>query len=448
MFRKKLLGNTHIPHLKSTAAIPPAPMTPPTEVLLPLSQHIGAPANPIVAVGDEVKIGQKIAEGMGYVSSPIYASISGKVKKIEDYLRPDGRIVGAIRIEGDGNMSVYENIDAPSITDLDSLILAARESGLVGLGGAGFPLSVKLDALKKGTIDTVVINGAECEPYITCDTQTMLYDCDLIAFGLSLIQKYATSVKKYIIGIEKNKPECIEKMKSIFSSDDLTEVKALPEKYPQGAEKILIYNTTYRTVPEGKLPADVGVLVINVTTLALLAKYIKTGMPLVARTVTVDGSAVVSPKNVIVPLGTPIRELLDFCGAENLGKVLYGGPMMGIPAASTDEPTLKTTGGITALSKSDSLLKAPSACIHCGRCVEACPLYLEPDVFSRAFDFDNRDERMAILDKHKVMLCMECGCCSFVCPANRPLVQNNRIAKAQLRDYKMQIEKSKDKGEK
>ena len=448
MFRKKLLGNTHIPHLKSTASIPPMPMTPPSQVLLPLSQHIGAPATPIVAVGDIVKIGQKIAESTGYVSSPIYASISGTVKKFEDYLRPDGRIVSSIRIESDGNMSVYEDIQPPAVCDLDSLIVAARESGLVGLGGAGFPLSVKLDALKKGTIDTVVINGAECEPYITCDTQTMLYDCDLIAFGLSLIQKYATSVKKYIIGIEKNKPECIEKMKSTFASDSLTEVKALPEKYPQGAEKILIYNTTYRTVPEGKLPADIGVLVINVTTLALLARYIKTGMPLVARTVTVDGSAVVSPKNVIVPLGTPIRELLDFCGVENLGKVLYGGPMMGIPAASTDEPTLKTTGGITALSRSDSLLKAPTACIHCGRCVEACPLYLEPDVFSRAFDYDNRDERMAILDKNKVMLCMECGCCSFVCPANRPLVQNNRIAKAQLRDYKMQIEKSKDKGEK
>ena len=257
-----------------------------------------------------------------------------------------------------------------------------------------------------------------------------------------------TRLAKIMAARCKKLPECIEKMKSTFASDSLTEVKALPEKYPQGAEKILIYNTTYRTVPEGKLPADIGVLVINVTTLALLAKYIKTGMPLVARTVTVDGSAVVSPKNVIVPLGTPIRELLDFCGVESLGKVLYGGPMMGIPAASTDEPTLKTTGGITALSRSDSLLKAPSACIHCGRCVEACPLYLEPDVFSRAFDYDNRDERMAILDKNKVMLCMECGCCSFVCPANRPLVQNNRIAKAQLRDYKMQIEKSKDKGEK
>lgn len=448
MFGKKLLGNTHIPHLKSTASIPPTPMTPPSQVLLPLSQHIGAPATPTVAVGDTVKIGQKIAESTGYVSSPIYASISGTVKKMEDYLRPDGRIVSAIRIEGDGNMSVYEDIQPPTVSDLDSLIVAARESGLVGLGGAGFPLSVKLDALKKGIIDTVVLNGAECEPYVTCDTQTMLYDADLIFAGISLLQKYAPEVKNYIIGIEKNKPECIKKMKETFASDEKTRVATLPDKYPQGAEKILIYNTTRRVVGEGKLPADVGVLVINVTTLALLARYILTGMPLVSRTVTVDGSAVVSPKNVIAPLGTPICELLDFCGTENLGKVLYGGPMMGIPAASQNEPTLKTTGGITALSIDDSKLKSPSACIHCGKCVEACPLYLEPDVLSRAFEYESRDERMAILDKHKVMLCMECGCCSFVCPANRPLVQNNRIGKAQLRDYKMQIEKSKDKGEK
>lgn len=448
MFGKKLLGNTHIPHLKSTASVPPAPMPAPSYVLLPLSQHIGAPASPTVSVGDTVKIGQKIAESAGYVSSPIYASISGTVKKFEDYLRPDGRIVSAIRIESDGNMSVSDDIKPPVVCDLDSLIAAARESGLVGLGGAGFPLSVKLDALKKGVIDTVVINGAECEPYVTGDTQTMLYNADLIFEGIGLLKKYAPEVKNYIIGIEKNKPECISKMKEAFASDDKTKVAPLPEKYPQGAEKILIYNTTRRIVGEGKLPADVGVLVINVTTLSLLAQYVLTGMPLVSRTVTVDGSAVISPKNVIAPLGTPIRELLNFCGTENLGKVLYGGPMMGIPAASPDEPTLKTTGGITALSADDSKLKAPSACIHCGRCVEACPLYLEPDVLSRSFEYESRDERMAILDKHKVMLCMECGCCSFVCPANRPLVQNNRIGKAQLRDYKMQIEKSKDKGEK
>ena len=447
MFGIRFLGKTNIPHCKNTENMPPVPITPPSEVLLPLSQHIGAPAIPVVKVGDEVKIGQKIAEGAGYVSSPIYATISGKIKKFEDFLRPDGRIVSAVRIESDGLMQEYEGLKAPEISDLDSLISAARECGLVGLGGAGFPLSVKLDALKKGNIDTIIINGAECEPYITCDTQTMLYAEHLLRVGIEYFEKFAPTVKKYIFGIERNKPACIANLRDEFANKENVSVAVLPDKYPQGAEKILIYNTTRRVVPEGKLPADVNVIVINVTSLAVLAKYILTGMPLVRRTVTVDGSAIMSPKNVLAPIGTKIGDVISFCGGmENCGKVLYGGPMMGTPASSLDDPILKTTGGITALSRSDSLSKNPTACIHCGRCVEACPLFLEPDVFSRAFEYENKDERMHIFDSHKIMLCMECGCCSYVCPANRPLVENNRIGKAQLREYKNQLEKSKDKG--
>ena len=447
MFGIKFLGKTHIPHCKNTENMPPSKMTPPSEVLLPLSQHIGAPATPIVKIGDEVKIGQKIAEATGYVSSPIYATVSGKVKRFEDFLRPDGRIVSAIRIESDGLMQIYENLAPPEISDLDSLILAARESGLVGLGGAGFPLSVKLDALKKGSIDTIIINGAECEPYITCDTQTMLYAEHLLKIGIEYFEKFAPTVKSFIFGVEKNKPSCIANLKDAFAKNKKVKVATLPDKYPQGAEKILIYNTTKRVVPEGKLPADVNVIVINVTSLAVLANYILTGMPLVRRTVTVDGSAIARPKNILAPIGTKIGELIEFCGGmEECSKVLYGGPMMGTPASSLDDPILKTTGGITALSKNDSLSKDPTACIHCGRCVEACPLFLEPDVFSRAFEYESKDERMHILDSHKIMLCMECGCCSYVCPANRPLVENNRIGKAQLREYKNQLEKSKDKG--
>lgn len=447
MFGIGFLGKTHIPHCKNTENMPPCAMTPPGEVLLPLSQHIGAPATPIVNIGDEVKIGQKIAEATGYVSSPIYATVSGKVKRFEDFLRPDGRIVSAIRIESDGLMQIYENLAPPEISDLDSLILAARESGLVGLGGAGFPLSVKLDALKKDSIDTIIINGAECEPYITCDTQTMLYAEHLLKIGIEYFEKFAPTVKSFIFGVEKNKPSCIANLKDAFAKNKKVKVATLPDKYPQGAEKILIYNTTKRVVPEGKLPADVNVIVINVTSLAVLANYILTGMPLVRRTVTVDGSAIARPKNILAPIGTKIGELIEFCGGmEECSKVLYGGPMMGTPASSLDDPILKTTGGITVLSKNDSLSKDPTACIHCGRCVEACPLFLEPDVFSRAFEYESKDERMHILDSHKIMLCMECGCCSYVCPANRPLVENNRIGKAQLREYKNQLEKSKDKG--
>ena len=445
MFGFKTMGNTHIPHYKSTAAIPAVEMTEVKEVLLPLSQHIGAPATPTVTVGDTVKVGQKIADVNGYVSSPIYASISGKVTKIEDYLRSDGKIVPAIRIESDGKMETCEDIAPPIVEDLDGLILAARDSGLVGLGGAGFPVSVKLDALKKGVIDTILINGAECEPYITSDTHTMLYDSEWIVKGVELLLKHSTGIGQIIIGIEKNKPECIKKMKCLFEGSQRVKIAKLPDTYPQGGEKVLIYNTTRRIIPEGKLPADVGVIVMNVTTLALLARYVETGEPLVRRRVTVDGSAIASPKNIFAPIGTSIGELISFSGgfSGEVGKVLYGGPMMGIPAASLNEPILKTTGGITALSKKDSFLPEPSACIHCERCIRSCPLKLSPVTFAKALTLENKDERMAMLDKNKIMLCMECGCCSYVCPASRPLVQNNRIAKGEFREHLAHLAKMK-----
>ena len=440
--RKKLLGNTHLPHYKNTADMRAIEMPSPKDVLLPLSQHIGAPATPIVAIGDEVKVGQKIAEANGYVSSPIYASVSGKVAKIEDYLRPDGRVVPAIRIVSDGLMTMCEDITPPVVSDLDSFVAASRESGLVGLGGAGFPMAVKLDALKKGIIDTIIINAAECEPYITCDTHTMTFESEWVQKGIYWLEKYS-GISNFIIGIEKNKSRCIKDMKKLFAYDDCVSVAALPSKYPQGGEKVLIYNTTGRIVPEGKLPSDVGVIVINVTSLSILAKYIETGMPLVSRCLTFDGSAVKEPKNVIVPIGTSIREVIDFCGGlcEPAGKILYGGPMMGTTVATLDEPVVKTTGAVTVLTREDSTLPEPTACIRCGRCVRSCPLDLIPDSFSRALETENEDEKIAILEKNKIMLCMECGCCSFVCPANRPLVQNNRLAKAEYREYQTRMSK-------
>lgn len=438
MFGFKFLGHTRIPHRKNTAEMSAVRMTPPREVLLPTSQHIGAPATPIVKAGDEVKVGQLIAEASGYVSSPIYASVSGRVTKIEDYLRPDGRKVPAIRIESDGLMTVCENIAPPEVSDFDSFINAVRTSGLVGLGGAGFPTSVKLDAVKKGEIKTIIINGAECEPYLTSDTRTMLDESESVFDGISLLEKYIPSVEKFIFGIEKNKPLCIEEIARIFRDNPKVSILPLPTLYPQGAEKVIVYNTTGLVIPEGKLPADVGVLVINVTSLSMLAKYIKTGMPLVERCVTFDGSAVAEPKNVIVPIGTSIRDLADFAGGfkEDVGKVLYGGPMMGIPVSNLDEPITKTTGGITAMNIKDSEKREATACIHCGRCVSACPLSLNPTAFSKALSLDNNEDKIARLEEYRVNLCMECGCCSYVCPASRPLVQNNRLGKAALREYK------------
>ena len=437
MFGFKFLGKTHIPHNKNTAELTPVKMTPPKEVLLPMSQHIGAPATPVVKVGDEVKVGQLIAEPSGYVSSPIYASISGKVTKIDTYLRPDGRNVPAIRIESDGLMTVSEDITPPEVTDFDSFIAAIRSSGLVGLGGAGFPTSVKLDAVKKGEIHTIVINGAECEPYITADTRTMLDQPESVYDGITLLEKYVPTAEKFIFGIESNKPECIEQMARIFKDNPKVSILPLPSLYPQGAEKVLIHNATGLAVPEGKLPADIGVLVINVTSLAVLANYIKTGMPLIEKCVTVDGSAVKEPKNVVAPIGASIRDIIEFAGGlcEDAGKVLFGGPMMGVPACSLDEPISKTTNAITVLNVKDATEREASACIHCGRCVSACPIGLNPTAFSKALNYGT-EEKIAKLEEASINLCMECGCCSYVCPANRPLVQNNRLGKAALRDYK------------
>ena len=437
MFFSKFLGNTHVPHHKNTADMPAVKMAPPTEVLLPMAQHIGAPATPIVKVGDEVKIGQKIAEQTGFVSSPIHATVSGKVSKIEDYLRPDGSKVTAVRIVSDGQMQVLEDLTPPTVESLDDLLNAVKESGLVGLGGAGFPTAVKLGALKNGKVDKIVVNGAECEPYITSDTRTMLDNKQLIKQAVELILKFAPSVNQFIFGVEANKPNCIKELKELFAGNDKVVVKKLPARYPQGAEKVLVYNTTGLVIPEGKLPADVGAIVINVTSLAVLASYVTTGMPLVERVVTVDGSAVKSPKNIIAPIGTSLNEILEAAGGYNepIGKALIGGPMMGKCAASLDEPITKTTGAVLLFTQSDSKEAEATNCIHCGRCVSACPLALNPVNYSKALNYESRDEKLAILKKEKIMLCMECGCCSYVCPAKRPLVQNNVLEKAQYRAY-------------
>ena len=433
----KFLGNTHVPHHKNTAESAPVKMPTPKGILLPMSQHIGAPATPVVKVGDEVRVGQIVAESTGYVSAPIHSPVSGKVVKMEEYLSSDGKTVPMLRIESDGLMTAAEEVVPPVVEDLDSFIAAVKASGLVGLGGAGFPTAVKFDAIKKGNIQTVVINAAECEPYITSDTRTMLDQPELIREGVALLEKYAPTVEQIIFGIEKNKPACIEKMKELFRDDAKVSVATLPALYPQGAEKVLIYNTTRRVVPQGKLPADVGVLVMNVTSLAVLAYYVKTGMPLIEKCVTVDGSAVQDPKNVIAPIGATIRDVLTFAGVdfEKIGKVLFGGPMMGIAAYSLDEPIGKRTNALTVMTVEDSVERDATACIHCGRCVSVCPMYLDPSKFSNVMELATED-KMAKFEEYNVQQCMECGCCAYVCPANRPLVQNNRIAKIALRDYK------------
>ncbi len=425
MFLPRLHG-VHVPHRKNTAGMTPERMPVPASVTIPMSMHIGAPAEPVVKVGDTVKVGQLIAKTGGFVSSPVYSSVSGKVKRVDDMLMSSGRFMKAITVETDGEQTVWEGITPPAVTDFQSFVDAVRDSGVVGLGGAGFPTAVKLAVKDLNQIEAVIINGAECEPYVTSDTRTMLDEVSWIEKGIKLLQKYLKA-KRVVIGIENNKPKCIEVLKSMASNLQGVEVMALPPLYPQGGEKVLIYNTTGKIVPEGKLPLDAGAIVMNCTTLAAIAKYIETGMPLVEKVVTVDGSAVKEPKNVIAPIGATMQSLFDFCGGfkTEAKKVLYGGPMMGIAVPNTDFPVMKNTNAILAFDEKDATLPEPTACIRCGSCIDACPLNLMPAAIEAAYNKRNVDK----LRQLHANLCMECGCCSFVCPAKRMLVQTNKLAK-------------------
>ncbi|MBQ1260836.1 MAG: electron transport complex subunit RsxC [Clostridia bacterium] len=428
------LGKAKVPHLKNTAAMPAVRMPAPAQVTIPMAQHIGAPALPCVKVGDRVYVGTKIGEAQGYVSSPVHSSVSGTVKQLSELMQSNGRKVTTVIIESDGLMELDPAIAPPRADSLEEFVIAVRDSGLVGLGGAGFPTYVKLDAKKKTEIDKIVINAAECEPYITSDTRTMLDMSEQVVSGVKLIQSFI-SAKEVIIGIESNKQEAIAKMREAFIDEPWVSVVELPSKYPQGGEKILIYNLTGRIVPEGGLPADVGVLVMNVTSVAFVGKYFETGIPLTEKCITFDGGAVNNPQNIIAPIGTSIADIAAFAGGykESPSKLLLGGPMMGVAVFSDSDPILKNTNAITALSLEQCKLRETTACIHCGRCVSICPMGLNPTAFSKAMALSDKTDRAEMLIANKVNLCIECGCCSYVCPAKRPLVENNRLGKAELR---------------
>ena len=419
----------------------------PAVVTVPMSMNIGAPAKPVVKPGDEVKVGQLIAEAGGFVSSPIYSSVSGKVKKLDEVLMSSGQNCQTIVIESDGEQTVAETVVPPQVDSMESFIAAVRNSGVVGLGGAGFPTAVKLN-VAPGKVDFICINGAECEPYITADTRTMLDDAGLLVEGIQLLQKYLQP-GKVLIGIENNKPQCISKLKELSKDLQNVEVASLPALYPQGGEKVLIYNLTGRVVAEGKLPIDAGCVVINPSTLVAIARYIKTGMPLVEKYVTVDGSAIANPMNVIAPIGASVQDVVDFTGGLKCEakKIIFGGLMMGISMSGMQEVVMKNTNAILCLNEKDATPPETTPCIKCGRCVNHCPLKLMPANIETAFNMNKPEELKAL----KVNLCMECGCCSFICPAKRPLVQTNKLAKAMLNKYnaeqKAAAEKAKAKEE-
>ena len=424
------LKGAHLRHCKNTADSVPERMGVPKKVVIPMSMHIGAPARPAVAVGDYVRVGQLVGEPSGGLSSPIYSGVSGTVKKIDEMITVSGAHVTTVVIEPDGKQEICDSITPPKINGREDFLGAVAKSGIVGLGGAGFPTTVKLSA-DVSKIDALVVNGAECEPYITSDTRTMIDDAQLVAEGIELIRKYL-GVKTAVIGIENNKPKCISSMKKATEGMEGVSVKALPALYPQGGEKVLVYHTLGRVIKEGQLPVDAGAIVINCTTVATIAKYVKTGMPLVEKCVTVDGSAISQPKNVIAPIGTPVLELIEFCGGFSRPprKIIAGGPMMGSALPDLNVPVLKQTNAILAFDRKDATPPKESACIKCGRCAEHCPLRLTPSDISKAY----KAADVAALEAAKVNLCMECGCCSYVCPAKKNIVQTNKLAKAMLRN--------------
>ncbi len=426
-----------VPHRKHTAAYETVEMPVPATVSICMQQHIGAPCVPVVKAGDEVFVGQLIGDSDKYISAPIHSSVSGKVKKIDTLMMPGGAKAQTIIIETDGKQTVDPSLKPPVVNTHEDLIKAVRDSGLVGLGGAGFPTHVKLNPSPeaKSGIDTLIINAAECEPYITADVREIIENSWDIMSGIYTVSELL-GVRQALIAIEDNKPEAIKIMQDIASKDDshgdIVKVRVLPSRYPQGAEKVIIDQCTGRQVPPGKLPADVGVVVMNVASIATLARYLKTGMPLVSKRLTVDGSAIREPKNVRVPIGALVKDVIAFCGGykEEAAKLLYGGPMMGTALASDEMPVMKQNNAILAFNEAEAKSLEPTACIRCGRCVNACPMSLMPTKLEQA----SIHKDVAALKTYNVMTCMECGCCAYVCPANRRLVQSIRVGKVILKN--------------
>ena len=423
---------------KATAPLAQAPK----QVVIPMSMHIGVPCKPVVAVGDQVKVGQLIGETTG-LGAPIHASVSGKVTAVEPRPFGNGGSMMSVVIENDfqdtpdPSIKHRENVDALTGAEIIEIV---KNAGITGMGGAGFPTHVKLSGAA-GKVDTLILNGAECEPYITSDHRLMLERGEAVIGGARLLAK-AVGLKEATIGIELNKPDAIEHLKSIAGGD--VHIEALKTRYPQGAEKQLIQMITGRQVPPGKLPADVQCLVCNVATAAAVWDAVTEGKPLTQRGVTLTGGALNEPMNVLVPVGTPIKDLIDAAGGfkADPDRILYGGPMMGNPIYDLDVTMMKSTNCILCLTKAEVAEQDPAqTCIRCGKCVEVCPMKLTP-LFMR---MNTNKRRWAEVEALNVMDCIECGSCNYICPARLPLVQAFRTAKFAIRD---EAAKAKAKAEK
>ena len=408
----------------------------PDEVVLPLSQHTGKPAKLVVQEGDRVERGDKVAEADGYISSPVHASASGTVAAIDLWPHPDGTYKPAVRIavEPYSAQAPRPRI-VPRWEELSpkEIVQAVQDAGVVGLGGAAFPTHVKLAPPEDAEIDTIVINGCECEPYLTTDHHIMAEYPERVHMGIRIMM-HALGVDRAMIGIEKNKPDAIEAISATLPTDINVTVHTLTVKYPQGAEKMLIKALLGREVPSGKLPMNVGVVVQNVASCASIAEVFDTGLPLVERIVTVTGMGVRQPANLIVPVGTKTRDLIDTCGGltEDAHEIVFGGPMMGAPQANLDVPVMKGTTGVIVLAKHETKPNETYNCIRCGYCLDACPVFLNPQLLGKLAMAGRYEETI----EHHIWDCMLCGCCSYVCPSNIPLSQLFAVTRTQLRRLK------------
>ncbi len=426
-------GGVHPPQYKNTADSATVEMPPPEKIQLPMLQHIGAPCIPVVKIGDEVAVGQVIGDSDQAVCAPIHSGISGKVTGMPTLMLPGGRAVQAVEITSDGQQRIHESVKPPQVNSRDDFLKAVRASGLVGIGGAGFPTHIKLAPANVDAIDTLIINAAECEPFITSDYRECMENPQDILDGIRATVEFLP-VQQVVIAVERNKPDAIQELsqrvaEAAYSCE--VRVKGLPTRYPQGAEKVLIAACTGRRVPPGQLPAQVGCVVMNVSTVAALARYLRTGMPLVQKRLTLDGPVIAKPGNVLVTIGTPIREVVAFCGGyqETPGKLLMGGPMMGLALMDDDLPVLKQNNAILAFGVEDAQPDPVGTCIRCGRCIRACPMQLMPTSVDIAYHAGD----VNAMRRLSVATCMECGCCSYSCPAHRPLVQTMRLAKDAVR---------------
>lgn len=413
--------------LANASAIQELPL--PKKLIVPMSQHLGAPAKPIVRAGDIVKANQLIAEAGGFISAPVHAPAGGKVVEIVPSQTASGGRCGAIVLETDPNAEVLHLHAIPEwrTADRKALIALIGEAGVVGMGGAGFPTKVKLSPPADKPIDTVILNGAECEPYLTSDHRMMVEHAPQIRIGAE-IMRYVLNATRIRVAIESNKPDAIAAMKKAFEGiDGDVAIVELKTQYPQGSEKQQIYTVTGREVPRGGLPMDTGCVVENVSTVFAIYDAVVNGNPLTHRVVTVTGNAVARPANFHAPFGTTYQELIDAAGGfkERAVKVLSGGPMMGFAQTNLNAPTGKTTSGITTLTASEVTCFSSQACISCGRCVDACPMRLIPSEISQFVEADDIEGAQ----KANLMDCIECGSCAFVCPAHRPLVHHFRRAK-------------------